>query len=483
MPIFSKNKTTLNQKTTQKQVNLSQAINRGLQRANASYHENMQQDQKKTLSNADKQYIYENEMLTHKGIRKKAFNLFREWHTVDNPLDGKDVPPETEKAINNFRKQVNLPKKFMQDYINKSVIGRGYFELTTLELIEENGLGLEKPLPLGLSDVVNVDPRSIEPNTVKNEKANDINNFQTPLLDVDYYVQKQGRGKPKLLLHPSRIIETHEFTLGDSNPVGVIDVAYRIANSKMNADWAFGEIPYRFGKPFLVCNITGGTQDEIEEVFGALGKLNPKTGFAGDDRYVFKILNPQQIDPKEFAQYYYVNLAAALEMPLLMLIGETHGAVAGSVSDRADYYKDLECIQNIVYTPIINRIYSQLLGSWDYDIKWNPIYVDEKSQAEIAKTWMEAFKIIYSDMGLVDDVTMRQMCREKDINIPEEFELPVEEPVVDIPVYEIEPPVEKAKIREPTMEELAFAEKMRDIGEKELVEQEKRLKQKHKGKK
>ena len=68
MPIFSKNKTTLNQKTTQKQVNLSQAINRGLQRANASYHENMQQEQKKTLSNADKQYIYENEMLTHKGI-------------------------------------------------------------------------------------------------------------------------------------------------------------------------------------------------------------------------------------------------------------------------------------------------------------------------------------------------------------------------------------------------------------------------------
>ena len=482
MSFFTKltKKQTNNKPTT----NLARAITKGMRRAYSNYMEGQKQTSK-NLSDDDKLYIYTHDPITWKGINKKSRNLFNKWFEVDSPIDGEDIPEPIETRVQEFNQNSSLKRKMMQNCVNMLVQGNGYLELQCLEP-EDIGLETELSPQAELIDIAVIDPRTIKQDRVKNEQADKINNIQTPLPDVEYFVQRQGRGKPNLLVHPSRIIHTSIYNFGDSSyGISPIEVAFKVANSKINSDWALGEILFRFGKPFLVCNIEDGTDEDIEEVFSALGKLNPKTGFAGTNKYKFQILNPSGvIHPKEFVDAFYTNLACALEMPLMILLGVQKGAVTGSEVDLSDYYNDLASIQETVMTPVLNRIYTQLFGVWDYEVFWNIIFVDEKTKAEQTKIYAEVIKILYSDSGIIDDITARQMCREWDIPIPEEHELDiVEEPIGNIPIVEIEPPFEEAKIRKPTQEELEFAERMRSLGEKELVEQEKRLKQNHKSRK
>jgi len=451
----------------------------GMQRATQSYRESQKQWGKQ-INAEDCLNVYRKETLVFKGINKKSRNLFRKWCEADSPIDGETIPDNILDKVKEFDKKSKIVSKFITDYKNMCIFKDSFIELATIENIEPNGVGLEKPIGKGLENIYNIDPRSMERYTVKNEEAKKINNIQTPIEDVEYYIQKQGRGKPRLLIHPSRIIHNTEFTLADGD-FGVtcpIEVAYRVATSKYNADWALGEILWRFGKPFPVVNIDKGSSKEIEEVFSALGKLSPKSGFVGDERYHFGILTPSGVvQPAEFMESFYIGLAAALEMPLMMLIGVQKGQLTGSEQDRADYYEDLMCIRENLYTPALNRIYSQLLGSWDYQIYWNPDYVDEKSESEIRKNNAETLKILYFDMGIIDDVTARQMARELDINVPEEEKLPVEEePLEEEPEIQPELPFAKTRnveIRKPTKEELAIAEKQRELGRRILEEQDK----------
>jgi len=391
-------------------------------------------------------------------------------------LDGVDVPEHVEQMIINWNKTENLKKKLTQHYINQLVFGRAYLELSTMEVVGEHGEGLEKPLRTmnNTLHVHNIDPRVVQLNTVRNKEAQKINRYQKPLEDVDYFVVRDG--KNMMLVHPSRILMTSEWTAGDSIPVGVIDVAYNLIESAVNSDRSLGEILYRFGHPFPVAIIEDASDDELDAVQTAFGKINSSTGFVGDDRYSFDLLNPGAVNPKEYAEYFYIGLACALNMPVMVLLGVQKGAVTGSEIDLSDYYNDLHSIQETLFTPMLNTIYKTLLGSWEYEIYWNPIYVNEESESKIRKTNMEALKLLYFDMGIIDDVTARQIAREWNIPIPEEHLLETSE---------TPPPDEEEKeggenrsveIRKPTEMELRWAEYYRRLGEKELVEQEKRLK-------
>ena len=435
----------------------------GIRRANAAYTES-QKNYRKPITDADRYYIYTHDTIINKAVNKKSKNLFHKWFDIDSPIDGIDVPEAVENKISTFNKETNLKRVLMQNAQNMFVQGNGYLELIT---IDQSNIEDELPKNSELIDVCNIDPRTIKPKLVSNAEAKKIaGSKQTIIEDVLYYVQVVARNKLQLV-HPSRIIHTVQYTYGDSVwGISPVDVAYRVAQSKINSDWALGEILYRFGKPFPAVTIDDATDKEIEEVFSAIGGMNPRTGFAGDSRYHFALLNPEVIRPKEFMDNFYINLAAAFEMPLMVLIGVQKGALTGSETDLTDYYNDLECMQEIIYSPVLNRIYTQLLGSWDYELFWNTLYVDKKAEAEIQKLNAETLKLLYFDMGIVDDVTARQMAREMGINIPEENTLPVEEPM-DIPVVEI---------REPTEGELNYAKHVHDYGKKELIEQDKRVK-------
>ncbi len=404
-----------------------------------------------------------------KGIIKKCTNLFSRWFKVDSPIDGVDVPDSIEQKITSWNKTEQLKKKLTQHYINQLVFGRAYLELSTVEIIGEHGEGLEKPFKTinNTLHVYNVDPRVIQLNTVKNKEAQSVNRYQKPLPDTDYFVMRDG--KKQMLVHPSRILMTSEWTAGDSTPVGVIDVAYNLIESSVNSDRSLGEILYRFGHPFPTAIVKDASDEELDAVQTAFGKIGSSTGFVGDDRYTFNLLNPSAVNPKEFAEYFYIGLACALNMPVMVLLGVQKGAVTGSEIDLSDYYNDLHSIQETLFTPMLNTIYKTLLGSWDYEIFWNPIFVNEESESKIRKTNMEALKLLYFDMGIIDDVTARQIAREWGIPIPEEYQLETEETPME------EEQSKTVEIRKPTKWELEWAEYYKRLGEKELIEQEKRL--------
>jgi hypothetical protein len=76
--------------------------------------------------------------------------------------------------------------------------------------------------------------------------------------------------------------------------------------------------------------------------------------------------------------------------------------------------------------------------------------------------------------GIVNVDEARQLLREYDVNIPENELL--DQPESDENNIEETPIVEgKNHVRKPTDEEIQIAQRLRELGEKEMVEQEKRV--------
>lgn len=404
------------------------------------------------LTNSQKRDIYRIEPILFKGINKKARDLFSEWFDIDSPIDGVDVPENIEQKIKQFNREINLKQKLMQSYVHAQVYGNAYLELVTTD----NGEARE-PLKktAELVDVINIDPETITKIVEKNGEH--------------FFIQTIGGIEHAI--HESRIIHIKPYILGDDDfGLSVVEVAYIIAQSKLNTDKAAGEIPYRFSHPFPIINIDNAAQKEIDDAVKVLQKINPKTGFVGSDRYHFDMLNPDAIDLTPFANWFYINLAAALQMPLMILIGVQKGAVTGSEVDLREYYNDIKSIQETIYTPVLDRIYKQLIGdAWKYEIYWRPIYVNQKEESEIRLNHMKSLEILYLKCGIISDDEARQIAREWDIPIPEDVE-------------NIEQPgnIEEKKIpaiRQPTTQEfqiskmiLEQARRERELGKKLLSE-------------
>jgi len=146
---------------------------------------------------------------------------------------------------------------------------------------------------------------------------------------------------------------------------------------------------------------------------------------------------------------------------------------------------DIENIQRLFFTPIVENIYKELLRShgkaWKYDISWNPIFVDELSEAKILQT--RAYASTQSkNAGIVDTSEARSILNDgiihldpdKDIEPPEP-----EQPAISDPNVEPQP-VKKAETRHikrltPMQQEMI--QRNRLIGEIELIEQDERVKQ------
>ncbi|GAH14260.1 unnamed protein product, partial [marine sediment metagenome] len=98
-------------------------------------------------------------------------------------------------------------------------------------------------------------------------------------------------------------------------------------------------------------------------------------------------------------------------MPTHMLTGVVVGRSSGAETGYSDYYRDVSDDQDLIYTPLIRKLYGQLLAAHErefaYNIIWNQIYIDEKAEAEIDDIRSQSAERLKA-AGIIDNKEARQ---------------------------------------------------------------------------
>jgi hypothetical protein len=425
----------------------------------------------KKLSFAQMRKIALCEPMIYKAIQKKNLDTVRNWFVLKSS-DGSDkVSDKVLKIIKNFDKRVQFPYKLFTAGVSANIYGTGFLERT---FVEPDGLSIEsnineKYMPLNL---IPLNSESIGNKKPKSEKG-----------DISYWVK--GSGANEVFMHPNRIIDIATDRLPFSSfGISKIHILRNILNSKMEGDVAAGDTLGWASHGIVDTTITGMQDDQEREMLN-LYKQQP-SAYVHDEDYEINVHNPEAINPKPFYDYFYTNIAAVMIMPTHMLTGAELGNVTGSEVGFGAYVHDVENIQKVIYTPIIEKIYRQLLKSqkleWKYDIVWNPIFVDELSEGKILQ--VRSYSAVNSkNAGIIDEVEARRILNngvvDLDVNkVPEPKEpvVPVDQPNVEPQPPTKSPTVKQIKVyplneKQKEMIERAIVRE-RELGEEILREQE-----------
>ena len=418
------------------------------------------------------------EPLTLKGIRKKNKDTFRNWLILRSEKEDKPVEEKVLKLIREFDKRTLFPHKLYESGICSNIYGDGFIEQT---FIEANGKKSYDKVnwsnkPLGLNIL---DSERITKMDYKDSKDKQL-----------YYIYDDKKGK-KTFIHPDRLIHIKIDKLPFSNfGLSKIDTLSKTLTSKLSADESTGEILNWFGHGILFMKIQNMNPEQKKKAIEHF-KTHPDY-YVGDQDYELEVKNPTTLRPKEFYDYFYVNIGAALEMPQHILTGISPGNVTGSETGVADYYHDVENIQNMVFTPIIESVYKHLLEShglkWKYNIVWNPIFLDELAEAKILEKRTLCATQSFAH-NLIDVEEGRRILNEGVINLdtkkkPKKEETPAVPPMT--PNVEPQKPPEKEEEKKETkyitLKPLTIAQnemirRMKEYGKKEELAQEERIKQ------
>jgi hypothetical protein len=416
----------------------------------------------KLLSETDYKKAYYNNPLIWHGINKKARDLLFYGFEIDSPLDDVDVPDNLEKELDDFLRDKKILYIINRCIKDTYTCGDGWFEYNC-----SGSKDPMQPLSGSLNGIKYVNPDSMVGYKLDKDQ-----------LFVEYWIYKQG--SKRIPIHYTRL-EHFAFHLNGDDPFGmsIIEIASRAVKALINATKSLDDNLQMFGHPFPVIKTTDNTnKKQVEDAYNALqalAKKELKVGFAGFKDSMFDLLNPSVPNPEQTLQHFYIEIAAALEMPMLLLTGSQMSKLTGNEIELNDYYKGINSVQEIFLSPVFNKIFKFLIGDrWQYQIYWNPLFVDETSEIENKSILMEKVGMLYTS-GIVDVGEARQLLREYDINIPENMELDnaeenMEEEEETIPAPVVEEEKTKLFIRKPTEEELIIAKKQRILGEKLIRE-------------
>ena len=361
----------------------------------------------KLLSLKAKAAFYKGEPLSGAAIDKTASMLVDKWFEMDDPTRGNSMDETTNELLVQEHRRLELPAN-MEWLIKQSMaFGNGY-----LEIIPEIG---NTPTRDPFTNLQGID------HFAKIESEFMLEHIIPEKNGTYFFVERRPDGT-EVYHHESRILHLPWFQIG-SDPIGfgVYDRCFRSIVQKIKMDFAVGQVIYQHGHPFIVLNIEDAKKKDIEKGMKLLNKLSPDTGFVGTDKHKFTMLNPSPVDPDNFAKYYYINQAAACEMPMFEFMGAQRGQVTGGEVDLGGWYNILASKQKSKLNPLMHKVNNILLdGTWTDEIFWNPIHVDQKQQAELDKLRIESVKIAYNDASLITDTEARQLLRDYGIPIPED---------------------------------------------------------------
>ena len=185
-------------------------------------------------------------------------------------------------------------------------------------------------------------------------------------------------------------------------------------------------------------------------------------------------------------------------MPTHILTGIQIGKVTGAEIGTGDYVKDLKDDQELDYNPLLEHLYSMLLKahgrSWNnYEIIWNPIYIDELSEADILEKRVRAAEMALNGIrgagGLIDMEEARRIFNNGQIKLDPKKKIKVRERMEsgtpqggnvgdgDSDDNSIKPDLYKSQLDAETLEMIKkrkelIAKKEKELGEEILREQD-----------
>jgi hypothetical protein len=426
------------------------------------------------LTKTDLGETFKKEPLIQKGIWKKNKDLFGGgWHVIHKDAE-QGIDESDQLLITDFDKQCNTKLVLILAAVSADVYGDGF-----IEKIYEEPLGNTSEQPPGgkLAKIQVLDGEYIS-----HYEQKTVNDTQK------YYILKQS-GKAPQYFNPSRLEHVTERKYpGKLFGISRIFIGRNIIDSKIKFDKASGAFIEWAGMGVFDLTREGASPDDIKYLSEKIYTKRKKI-MIHDEKETWQVLNPSIFNPKDFADYFYINIAALVDMPWYVLAGVSPGQLTGSEIGVGDYYKTLMNLQETVYTPILESIYKELLegnGSSfeNYRIEWNPIYVDENSEADIlTKNTNTAVAAVNANMITEEEgrLIMRNGIIDKDGNCVLADEMPDIEPE---PQIIISPAQEEPGTQKPfpqkqegwiTAEQKLLMERERLLGQKELIEQEKRL--------
>ncbi len=414
------------------------------------------------LTAEDKKRAYYGNEIIFKGVNKRSRDLIYNWFEIDSPIDGETIPENITNQLNDFITRNQVKRKLTQAVKDALIYGNGWIEYICAGSKEP-----QQPLNGKLIDIRCIDPTQIIGYQLNKNKT-----------EVEYWKYKNGI--QTIMIHSSRIGHIGFYYDGD-NPFSIspLEVACKSIKADNDATTSLDDNLIMFGHPFPTINTSDNVnQKKVDDAFKVLEQIKKrelKVGFAGFKDTLFQLLNPASPSPHDALYHFYIHLSAAMDMPMMFLIGEKAGQLTGNEIELGDYYKSIEAQQKLFISPLINQMFNLLIGEsiWRYEVYWNPLFVDEKTEIANKTLLMNTIGQLYSLYGLVDVMEARQMLREYDINIPEDGMLDEPEPIEPEPEPEptpdeIEP--NEVTTRKPTRQEMAIARKQRALGERLIKE-------------
>lgn len=413
------------------------------------------------------------EPLVRKAILKKNKDTVKNWFSIKT-ASGDAIPIVDEKIISNFDERTAIPSKMYTAGVCANIYGTGFLEKLYEEEINKS-VDVSKPVKKN-NKLFGLKPINSEFVKERREEKGDL-----------FYIYRNPKDADDLLIHPSRVVDVAIDRLPYSYfGISIIDVLLNVLKSKMTADKTAGDFVDWASRGIVDIKVTG-MQDEQEKSAKKTVEQHPYY-FIHDEDFDVKIENPQRIDPSPFYEYFYTNIAAAVDMPKHVLIGGDIGNITGSEVGLAAYYSDIENIQKVILTPVIEDIYKELLEGygrrWKYKIHWNPIFVDEMSEARIlqTRTYAATQNVL---AGIIDIPESRKILNEGvvDFDVNKIPVLPKNDAVVSDPNIEPQPTVDDPKssldnmIKPLTAAQIELIRRNRLLGELELIKQEERLKE------
>jgi len=346
---------------------------------------------------------YLNEPLTRKGILKRSHDAIEGWLTIKS--EDERIP----KIFDELANRTDLKNKLIDLLKNSMVYGVGY-----LEIVYENDDKPpdEEPPATHIIEIALIDPKTIYP-VYQTDPTKD--NYG----EILYYEQTVNNPAIKpIQIHKDRIIEFKYDTLGDGKrPVGVIEPMLHVIESKIALDKASGRIPKKVVSQIVTAILKGDvTQTELDEWAKALVKMEDVGRFVAPENVEIDVKElGKALDIKPYSEHLIYQIAGGVNVPYTVLLGAGAGTLSTSETNLRDYYSDLKDLQ-VRFTPIIRRLLDwelKLEGiTPEYEVKWNEIYADEQSEANIISTKARAIDLLLAN-GVISINEAREM-----LNLP-----------------------------------------------------------------
>lgn len=418
------------------------------------------------------------EPLLYKAIWKKNKDTFKEWFEIKDIDDEEPIKGNDKKIIKNFNRKTDFKHVLTQAGYSANIYGTAFIE----KLYDEHG-NIKSSTDPKDSEGNNKNP-FIDIKLLDSEKIQRIKEHPKKDDDLLYYVYNDPKTGKQKFIHPNRIkkividkLPNNEF--GISKPF----ILLNILKSKMNFDVSSGEYLDWAGVGFfdvMIENMSDKQKKDAEKKF----KEHPDV-VVHDETYEIDSKNPKSLDPQHFIDYFYVNISACLEMPKHMLTGSEMGNITGSEVGLSSYYGDIENIQKLIFTPVIEDIYSEWFEShdkeWNYELDWNEIFVDELSEAKILQTRAySAVQCVNSNTPIISVEEARKVLRDGHVEfVPEDVPDKGDDEGEDMPDPNIEPQPttkpEKNEFKPLTPMQKRMIEVEKELGKREIEKQEKRV--------